>query len=111
MGQDLTPELLATNPPLLEQPSVFILFRHPELSSVIKDLYPNGDLESHYNFDNLVSFISYRVVPSTADIAPPSLETSTLSSPGWQLIFVLIVFWIGYIAYQHYSSNEPIPRS
>jgi hypothetical protein len=105
-GQDLTPEMLATDPPLLERPTVFILFQHPEMVSILQGLYPVGVLENHYDFDNLVAFISYRVVPSTMDVTPESLEVSSLSSPGWQLIFGLIVFWVGYVAYQHYSSTE-----
>jgi hypothetical protein len=105
-GQDLHPETLATDPPLIEHPAVFILFRHPELAPVLQALYPDGVLENHYDFDNLVSFISYRVVPSTVDVTPESLEISSLSSPGWQLIFGLIVFWIGYVAYGHYSAQE-----
>jgi len=103
-GQDLTPEMLATAPPLIEQPTVFILFRHPEMVPILQGLYPDGVLENHYDFDNLVSFISYRVVRSTFDVTPESLEVSSLSSPGWQLIFGLIVFWVGYVAYRHYSS-------
>ena len=105
-GQDLTPEMLASDPPLLERPTVFILFQHPEMVPVLQSHYPDGVLENHYDFDNLVSFISYRVIPSTTDITPESLEVSSLSSPGWQLIFGLIIFWVGYVAYQHYSSLE-----
>lgn len=110
-GQDLTLEMLENDPPVLDGPTVFILFRHPEMLPVLQSLYPDGELENHYDFDNLVSFISYRVVPSTADVTPESLVISSLSSPGWQLIFLLIVLWIGYIAYNHYSIQEAVVLS
>jgi hypothetical protein len=105
-GQHLTLEMLENEPPVIESPTVFILFRHPEMVPILERLYPDGILENHYDFDNLVSFISYRVVPSTADVTPESLEISQLSSNGWQLIFLFIVFWIGYVAYNHYSAQE-----
>jgi hypothetical protein len=76
------------------------------MAPVLQALYPDGVLENHYDFDNLVSFISYRVAPSTIDITPESLEVSSLSSTGWQLIFAFIVFWLGYVAYNHYVSME-----
>jgi hypothetical protein len=106
VGQDLRPETLAADPPIIEHPTVFILFRHPEMVAALQAIYPDGVLENHYDFDNLVSFISYRVVPSTIDTTPESLEVSSLSSPGWQLIFAFIVFWFGYVAYNHYASVE-----
>jgi len=105
-GQDLLPETLATDPPVIEHATVFILFRNPDLVAVLEGLYPDGEMENHYSFDNLVSFISYRVVPSSADVPPESPDVSPLSLPGWQLIFGLIIFWVGYVAYQHYSSTE-----
>jgi hypothetical protein len=105
-GQDLTLEMLENEPPVLANPTVFILFRHPEMVPILERLYPDGILENHYDFDNLVSFVSYRVVPSTADVTPESLEISQLSSGGWQLIFLFIVLWIGYVAYNHYSMQE-----
>jgi len=105
-GQDLTFEMLENEPPIFDQPTVFILFRHPEMAPILETLYPDGVLENHYDFNNLVSFISYRVVPSTADESPESSAVSSLSSSGWQLIFGLIVFWIGYVAYNHYASVE-----
>ena len=110
-GQDVTLEMLETDPPVLEGPTVFILFRHPEMVPILQNLYPDGELENHYDFDNLVSFISYRIVPSTADVTPESLEVSQLSLPGWRLIFLLIVLWIGYIAYNHYSIQEAVVLS
>jgi len=82
------------------------LFRHPEMVPILQNLYPDGELENHYDFDNLVSFISYRVVQSTADVTPESLEVSSLSSPGWQLIFLFVVLWVGYVAYNHYSIQK-----
>ncbi|MBI5952815.1 MAG: glycosyltransferase family 39 protein [Chloroflexi bacterium] len=105
-GQDLDLAALESEPPALDRPTVFILFRHPEVIPVLQRLYPDGVLENHYDFDNLVSFISYRVVPSTADVTPESAEISQLSSGGWQLIFLFIVLWIGYVAYNHYSMQE-----
>jgi hypothetical protein len=105
-GQDLTLEMLESAPPALEGPTVFILFRHPEMEQILQTLYPDGVLEKHYDFDNLVSFISYRVVPSTIDVTPESAEISQLSSDGWQLIFLLVVFWVGYLAYNHYSMQK-----
>ncbi len=104
--EDLTLEMLENEPPIFDQPTVFILFRHPEMAPILETLYPDGVLENHYDFNNLVSFISYRVVPSTADESPESSAVSSLSSSGWQLIFGLIVFWIGYVAYNHYASVE-----
>jgi hypothetical protein len=105
-GQDITPEMLANNPPVIDRPTVFILFRHPELVPILQKQYPDGTLENHYDYDNLVSFISYRVVPSTIDVPPDSFQLSTLNSPGWLLIFGLIIFWVGYVAYEHYSARE-----
>jgi hypothetical protein len=105
-GQDLDLATLESEPPVLDRPTVFILFRHPELIPVLQRLYPDGILENHYDFDNLVSFVSYRVVPSTADVTPEFAEISQLSSSGWQLIFLFIVLWIGYVAYNHYSMQE-----
>ncbi|MBL8078288.1 MAG: glycosyltransferase family 39 protein [Anaerolineales bacterium] len=105
-GTDLTPEMFLAEPPNLESPTVFILFRHPELASVLQELYPDGILENHYDVNNLVSFISYRVVPSTLDAPPERGTANPLSSPGWLLIFGLVISWMGYIAYGHYSSLE-----
>jgi hypothetical protein len=106
-GQDFTAEKMTDAPPVIEdRPTVFIVFRHPELVPILRTRYPDGELENHYDFDNRISFISYRVVPSTADVTPEFLEVSALSSPGWQLIFLLVVFWIGYVAYNHYSMQE-----
>jgi hypothetical protein len=39
-------------------------------------------------------------------VIPQSQEVSQLSSDGWQLIFLLVVFWIGYVAYNHYAMQE-----
>jgi hypothetical protein len=106
-GQDFTVEKMTDAPPVVgDRPIVFIVFRHPELVPVLRTRYPDGVLENHYDFDNRVSFISYRVVPSTADATPESLEVSSLSSPGWQLIFLMVVFSIGYVAYNHYFAQE-----
>jgi hypothetical protein len=105
-GQDLTLEMLENAPPALEGPTVFILFRHPEMEKILQALYPDGVLEKHYDFDNLVSFISYRVVPSTTDVTPESAEISQLISDGWQLISLFVVFWGGYLAYNHYSMQK-----
>lgn len=106
-GQDFTVEKLMQVPPVIEdRPTVFIVFRHPELVPVLQSRYPDGTMENHYDFDNRVSFISYRVVPSTADVTPESLEVSSLSSKGWQMIFGFVVFWMGYVAYVHYSAQE-----
>jgi 4-amino-4-deoxy-L-arabinose transferase-like glycosyltransferase len=105
-GQDLTIDMLESEAPALDRPTVFILFQHPEMIPVLQRLYPDGEVENHYNYNNLVSFISYRVVPATADVSPDSAEVSQLSSPGWQLLFGLVVFWIGYVAYAYYSAQE-----
>lgn len=105
-GMDLTAESLISNPPELDAPTVFILFRHPELVPVLEDLYPEGILENHYDVNNLVSFISYRTAPSTADASSEGVVLSRLGSPGWQWIFGLIIFWVGYVAYGHYSALE-----
>lgn len=105
-GESLTNERLESDPPVVETPTVFILFRHPEMLPLLQKLYPEGVSENHYDYDNLVSFISYRVVPSTVDVIPQSQEVSQLSSDGWQLIFLLVVFWIGYVAYNHYAMQE-----
>ncbi len=106
-GQDFTAEQMMNVPPVIvDRPIVFIVFRHPELVPLLESRYPDGVLENHYDFDNRVSFISYRIVPSTADIVPEVLEVSVLSSPGWMWIFGLVVFWIGYVAYLYYSDQE-----
>jgi hypothetical protein len=105
-GQDLPLETLENAPPLIEQPTVFILFRHSEMAPILQRLYPNGALENHYDFENFVSFISYEVIPSTIDVTPDFLGVSQLSSSGWQLIFLFIVLWIGYVAYGYYSTQE-----
>jgi hypothetical protein len=105
-GQDFTPETLATIPPVIQQPTVFILFHHPELEPILKDLYPGGVLENHYDFDNLVSFISYRVVPPGAKLIPLDHTINLLRLPGWWLIFGVIVCWAGYTAYQHFGSKR-----
>jgi hypothetical protein len=106
-GQDFTAEQMMNVPPVIvDRPTVFIVFRHPELVPLLESRYPDGVLENHYDFDNRVSFISYRIVPSTADIVPEVLEVSVLSSPGWMWIFGLVVFWMGYVAYVYYSDQE-----
>jgi hypothetical protein len=105
-GENLPAETLAQTPPVIQDPSVFILFRHPELVPVLQRLYPDGILENHYDFNNLVSFISYRIVPSTTDVPPQPDEISQLSSNGWMLIFLFIVAWVGYVAHAHYSAQE-----
>ncbi|CAG1010585.1 hypothetical protein ANAEL_03980 [Anaerolineales bacterium] len=111
-GMDFEAEKMTNVPPVIEdRPTVFILFRHPELVPFLQSHYPEGILENHYDFDNRVSFISYRIVPSTADATPEPLEVSALSSPGWQLIFLFAVFWIGYVAYNHYSMRETVAGS
>jgi hypothetical protein len=107
-GTDLTPENLISDPPKLEFPVVFILFRHPELAPILQELYPDGILENHYDVNNLVSFVSYRVVPSTVDAPPERAMANPLSSPGWFLIFGMVIFWMGYVAYVHYSSLEKV---
>jgi hypothetical protein len=105
-GEDLTMEMLEGGSTVIDKPTVFILFRHPEMVPILQRLYPDGILENHYDFDNLVSFISYRVAPSTADVNPESLEISQMSSVGWQLIFLFVIVWVGYVAYNHYSMQE-----
>jgi hypothetical protein len=105
-GQDLTIDMLENEAPRLDRPIVFILFYHPEMLPILQNLYPDGEVEKHYDYNNLVSFISYRVIPSTSDVSPDSPEVSRLSSPGWQLLFGLLVFWIGYVAYAYYSAQE-----
>jgi hypothetical protein len=105
-GQDLTIDMLENEAPILDRPTVFILFQHPEMVPVLQRLYPDGEVQKHYDYNNLVSFISYRVIPSTADVPPESVSSSSLSSPGWQLLFGLLVFWIGYVAYVYYSAQE-----
>jgi hypothetical protein len=105
-GQDLTIDMLEKEAPTLDRPAVFILFHHPELVPTLQSLYPDGEVENHYDYNNLVSFISYRVVSSLADVPAESPGVSQLSSPGWQLLFACVVFWIGYVAYAHYSAQE-----
>jgi hypothetical protein len=105
-GQDLTTDRLENEAPTLNRPTVFVLFQHPELVPVLQRLYPDGEAVNHYDYNNLVSFISYRVIPSTSDVSPDSPEVSRLSSPGWQLLFGLLVFLIGYVAYGYYSAQE-----
>jgi 4-amino-4-deoxy-L-arabinose transferase-like glycosyltransferase len=103
-GQDLTPEMLADNPPVIQQPTVFILFKHPELVPILQNLYPDGEKENHYDVHNQVSFISYRVVPPEYELKPADPPTNPLGSSGWLLIFGLIIYYVGYVAYSHYSS-------
>ena len=101
----MLPEALETTPPVIEQPTAFILFRHPELLPILKNLYPEGEVENHYNFDSNVSFTSYLVAPPNYEIVPNSDTVNPLSSNGWILIFVFIMYYVGYVAYQHYSST------
>jgi hypothetical protein len=104
-GQDLTSEMLMTAPPVISQPTVFILFRHPELQPILQKLYPNGIFENHYDYNNLISFTSFSVVPPEYDLKPPPPLINPLSLPGWLLIFGFVMYYVGFAAYQHYSSG------
>jgi hypothetical protein len=104
-GQDLTTETLATTPPIIKQPTVFILFNQPDNTvSVLESLYPEGQAQNHYDFENALSFISYRVVPPGYDLKPVDRTINPLSLPGWWLIFGVILIWAGRAAYRHYGS-------
>jgi hypothetical protein len=115
-GQDLTPEALATAAPVIEQPTVFILFESPDLVPTLQRLYPEGEMKNHYDFNNLVSFISYQVVPSAYEFKQEARAVNLLSLPGWWLIFGILLYGAGRIVYLNYGSikislTAPKPKS
>jgi hypothetical protein len=108
-GQDLTSEMLVSDPPIVQEPAVFILFKNPNLVTNLREIYPDGEMEIHYNFNNLISFISYRVVPPEYELKPGVPPGNPLSLPGWLLIFGFVMVYVGYVAYSHYSSETTDP--
>jgi hypothetical protein len=85
-GQDLTPEMLQSDPPASNQPGVFILFNHPELVLVLQNLYPGGELIEHTDFNNNLAFISYKVTPPGAVLPSPDHDIHVINLPGWWII-------------------------
>jgi len=94
-GQNIDPKTLSTMPSVLKQPSVFILYQHPELLPILQQLYPYGLTVPHYNNENNVVFISFEVVPPGIRLQPRIPPVNELSLPGWWIIIVLTTIWIG----------------
>jgi len=86
--------------PRLDQPTVFILYRHPELSPVLEREYPGGEVREHLDYNKEVVFLSYCFVPEGyvfPPAKPSSLDISKL--PGWWLLGVALVGW-GFLLFQ-----------
>lgn len=85
-GQDLTPEEFQSKPPLPDQPAIFILFNHTELLPVLQALYPGGEMIEHLDFNNNLSFISYKITPPGAVLPSPNLDFHMVDLPGWWIV-------------------------
>jgi len=94
-GQNMDPETLTTLPPDIKQPSVFILYQHPELLPFLQHLYPYGITSAHDNNENNLVFISFEVVPPGISLQPKTPPVNELSLPGWWIIIALITIGIG----------------
>jgi len=108
-GQDLHPDKLEANPPVIKGPTVFILFKNSDLEPILEKLYPGGITEDHYDFDNLVAFTSYRIIPPGTIFHPVTHTFNPFALPGWWLIFGAIVFgigWVTFILYKNYRSKS-----
>jgi hypothetical protein len=105
-GQSLEPEALTNNPPLLEQPAVFILYKHPELLPVLQDRYPTGEMEEYYSNDQNLVFIAYTVIPPgySFPAAPPSFDP--LSQPGWWLLGGCLVLGVGRVGLRRWQQSR-----
>jgi hypothetical protein len=92
-GADLKPAQLQSDPPRLDQPTLFILFGHPELVPILQSYYPGGELREHLDSAKEVAFISYRVVPAGYVFSPPTVSPSVYNRPGWWILGGATVLW------------------
>jgi len=92
-GADLEPAQLQSDPPHLDQPTVFILFRHPELVPLLQRQYPDGEWMEHLDSEKQVAFISYRVVPKGYAFPPSAVSPSVSSRPGWWILGGATALW------------------
>jgi hypothetical protein len=98
-GQDLTPEALRGDPPASSQPAIFILFNHPELVPVLQSLYPGGETMQHRDFENNLTFISYKVTPPGVILSPPERDIHVYDLPGWWIITAIVLAGLIRIGY------------
>jgi hypothetical protein len=99
-GTDLTPEMLQTAPPAIQQPVVFILFDYPELLPVITHLYPGGEVQQHFDYTNEVSFVTYSVIPPGYVLLPNRPAFKPLDRPGWWLILGIFSSWLAWTVFK-----------
>ena len=107
-GQDMTLEMLQSDPPPSDQPAIFILFNHPELVPVLQDLYPGGEMIEHMDFNNNLAFISYKVTPPGTVLQFPDHNVNVINLPGWWIITAVVLaglIRIGYLFWKR-SQNE-----
>ncbi len=111
-GADLAPAQLRSDPPHLDQPTVFILFRHPELVPLLQSQYPGGELREHLDSAKQVAFISFRVVPE-GYVLPASTAPVASNRPGWWILGGAMAAWavilVGVISlpeYRHWRGRQ-----
>ena len=94
--------------PRLDKPTVFILYRHPELVPILEREYPGGEVEEHLDYHKEIAFLSYRFVPEGyvfPPAKPSSLNVSKL--PGWWLLGAALVGW-GFFLFQKWRRRKSV---
>jgi hypothetical protein len=105
-GQDLSPATLASTPPTVERPIVFILYRNDGAVPVLKQIYPAGSLEEHDNNEKTLIFYSYTVAPSGYIFPPEQPPVNPLALPGWWLIGGGMVLGSGWLGYRYWRRKH-----
>jgi len=73
-------------------PTVFILFRHPELVPVLQRHYPGGTVREHLDNEKRLAFISYTLVPQDHVFPLRAVPVNT-AGLGWGLMGGAAALW------------------
>jgi hypothetical protein len=94
--------------PRLDKPTVFILYRHPELVPILEREYPGGEAREHLDYNKEVAFLSYRFVPEGYVFPPAAARSLDISKlPGWWLLSAAMVGW-GFFLFQVWWRRKPV---
>jgi hypothetical protein len=108
-GQTLTPEALTTDPPVLDQPAVFILYKYSELVPILQAQYPTGKMQELNNNEQNLVFIAYMVIPPGYSFpAAPLPPFDPLSQPGWWLLGGLLALGSGWAGFRRWQQSRSL---
>jgi 4-amino-4-deoxy-L-arabinose transferase-like glycosyltransferase len=110
-GENMDPETLTKLPPDIKQPTVFILYQHPELWPILQHLYPYGLTVTHDNNENNLVFISFEIVPPGISLQPKTPPVNELSLTGWWIIIGLLTIRIGSLSIKLWRQYQTISPS